>query len=67
MLEMGTAYLPINKNWERYISQSDQKYRELQKEVAELLQRLANEAYNLAKDERLGYVFNIVQQVSCQL
>lgn len=27
MLEMGTAYLPINSNWERYLSRADATYR----------------------------------------
>ena len=53
MLEMGTTYLPINKNWDHYIGQSNRKYNELQQEISMLLQRLAREACELAENE--GY------------
>lgn len=52
MLEMGTAYLPINQNWERYINQSDAVYDDLQNELSRLLQKLANEACELLHDDK---------------
>ncbi|XP_062606201.1 DNA polymerase subunit gamma-1-like, partial [Saccostrea cucullata] len=52
MMEMGTAYLPINQNWERYINQSDAVYDDLQNELSRLLQKLANEACELLHDNR---------------
>jgi len=30
MLEMGTAYLPVNSNWSRYVELSEQHYRDAQ-------------------------------------
>lgn len=44
MMEMGTAYLPINQNWNRYIQLSDSVYQDLQKEMKANLMKLANEA-----------------------
>lgn len=51
-MEMGTAYLPINQNWERYLNQSDAVYDDLQNELSRLLQKLANEACELLHDKR---------------
>ncbi|XP_078314723.1 DNA polymerase subunit gamma-1-like isoform X3 [Crassostrea virginica] len=52
MMEMGTAYLPINQNWKRYLNQSDAVYNDLQNELSRLLQKLANEACELLHDNR---------------
>lgn len=52
MMEMGSAYLPINQNWERYLNQSDAVYDDLQNELSRLLQKLANEACELLHDKR---------------
>lgn len=51
-MEMGSAYLPINQNWERYLNQSDAVYDDLQNELSRLLQKLANEACELLHDKR---------------
>lgn len=52
MLEMGSAYLPINKNWLRYIDESDLTYDELNIEAKYHLARRADEACRLMKDEK---------------
>ncbi|KAK6166464.1 hypothetical protein SNE40_023149 [Patella caerulea] len=52
MLEMGSAYLPINANWERYIQQSNAIYDEMQRELKNLLMNLANETCLFLEDER---------------
>lgn len=52
MLEMGQAYLPVNKNWERYISDSEDSYHDLQKEQKLLLMHLANDACELLHHDR---------------
>lgn len=51
-MEMGSAYLPINQNWERYLNQSDAVYDDLQNELSRLLQKLANESCELLHDKR---------------
>ncbi|XP_063433085.1 DNA polymerase subunit gamma-1-like [Mytilus trossulus] len=52
MMEMGTAYLPINQNWNRYIQQSNSVYDDLQRELKTILMKLANEACTKIHDER---------------
>ncbi|CAC5369661.1 POLG [Mytilus coruscus] len=52
MMEMGTAYLPINQNWNRYIQQSNSVYDDLQRELKSILMKLANEACTKIHDER---------------
>ncbi|OWF43177.1 DNA polymerase subunit gamma-1-like [Mizuhopecten yessoensis] len=47
MLEMGTAYLPVNKNWGRYIDESNNIYNDLQRELKLSLMKLADEACQL--------------------
>ena len=47
MLEMGSAYLPINTNWQRYIQQSNTMYDALQHELKNQLISLANDACEL--------------------
>lgn len=42
-MEMGTAYLPINQNWNRYIKLSNSVYDDLQREMKANLMKLANE------------------------
>ena len=55
MLEMGSAYLPINNAWPRYIQQANSTYDEMQRELKKLLMKLADEACILLQDE--AYVF----------
>ncbi|KAK3606282.1 hypothetical protein CHS0354_037959 [Potamilus streckersoni] len=47
MLELGMGYLPINRNWERYIEQANATYEDLQRESKLLLMGLANDACQL--------------------
>ncbi|CAG5123153.1 unnamed protein product, partial [Candidula unifasciata] len=51
MLEMGTAYLPINDAWPRYIQHANSTYEELERELKKLLMALADEACILLQDE----------------
>jgi len=44
MLEISMAYLPVNKNWERYLQDSKGTYDDLDKEAKFLLTRRADEA-----------------------
>jgi len=60
---MGTAYLPVNHNWKKYIDQSQAKFDELRHEVNTMLYRLADNARSLSKDER----FVLLVQTRCQL
>lgn len=52
MLEMGTGYLPININWERYIHQSNSVYEDMQRESKQILMNHADEACLFLKDNR---------------
>ncbi|XP_076462346.1 DNA polymerase subunit gamma-1-like [Babylonia areolata] len=51
MLEMGTAYLPVDGRWPRYIEHANATYDESQRELRKLLMSLANEACHLLQDE----------------
>nr|KAG5714277.1 hypothetical protein BaRGS_018494 [Batillaria attramentaria] len=51
MLEMGTAYLPIDSRWPRYIEQSNETYADCQRELRKMLISLADEACHLLEDE----------------
>lgn len=52
MLELGTAYLPVNSNWNRYIEDSEQTYEDLNTESRLLLVKRAEQACQLLEDER---------------
>ncbi|XP_017014717.2 DNA polymerase subunit gamma-1, mitochondrial [Drosophila takahashii] len=47
MLEMGSAYLPVNSNWERYIREAQLTYEDLSIEAKYHLGRRAEEACSL--------------------
>lgn len=51
MLELGTAYLPINSNWQRYIQESEQAYEDLESEGKILLAQKADQACRLLHDK----------------
>ena len=51
MLEMGTAYLPVDSRWPRYIEHANATYDECQRELRKLLISLADEACHLLEDE----------------
>ena len=44
MLEMSTAYLPITSHWRHYIDAADNKYREKELELRDMLLQLAEKA-----------------------
>lgn len=50
MLEIGQAYLPVNSNWERYITDSDLSYEELTIESKRVLSNRADKLCHLMKD-----------------
>ncbi|XP_051062543.1 DNA polymerase subunit gamma-1 isoform X2 [Phodopus roborovskii] len=52
MLEMGVSYLPVNQNWERYLTEAQSTYEELQWEMKKSLMDLANDACQLLSGER---------------
>lgn len=52
MLELGLAYLPVNENWNHYISECEQTYEDLNSEGKYLLARRADQACRLMHDER---------------
>ncbi|EDW03213.1 DNA polymerase subunit gamma-1, mitochondrial [Drosophila grimshawi] len=52
MLEMGSAYLPVNSNWERYIRDAQLAYEDLNIEAKYHLGRRAEEACALLHDEQ---------------
>lgn len=49
MLEIGMAYLPVTRNWNRYIQESNLAYEDLNIEAKFLLEQRANQACRLAK------------------
>lgn len=51
MLELGSAYLPVNSNWTRYIKESDLAYEDLSIEAKNHLSRRADNACRLMKNE----------------
>lgn len=52
MLEIGTAYLPVNSNWNRYIDESNLTYEDLDLEAKYLLGRRADQLCHLMHDEK---------------
>ncbi|XP_047394634.1 DNA polymerase subunit gamma-1 isoform X3 [Sciurus carolinensis] len=52
MLEMGVSYLPVNQNWERYLTEAQNTYEELQREMKKSLMDLANDACQLLSGDR---------------
>ncbi|CAH1159639.1 unnamed protein product [Phaedon cochleariae] len=52
MLELSTAYLPVNANWPRYIQESEQSYEDLESEGKILLARRADNACHLLHEDK---------------
>ena len=52
MLEMGSAYLPVNEQWDKYVHNCEQVYDEILKEIKERLMCLADEAVKYQENER---------------
>ena len=44
MLEMSTMYLPVNKNWPKYIQNCEKAFNDSENLLKKLLERSANEA-----------------------
>jgi DNA polymerase gamma 1 len=44
MLHMGMPFLPVNRNWSRYIRNSEDAYRDLESELNQILKRDADNA-----------------------
>nr|SVE87207.1 EOG090X00SQ [Daphnia similis] len=51
MLEMSTAYLPVNRNWQRYLQDSEDAYRDLENELTQSLKREADRAAHMITDK----------------
>nr|CAG4650726.1 EOG090X00SQ [Simocephalus serrulatus]SVE94067.1 EOG090X00SQ [Simocephalus serrulatus] len=51
MLEMSTAYLPVNRNWLRYLQDSEDTYKDLENELTQSLKREADRACHLMENE----------------
>ncbi|KIJ34304.1 hypothetical protein M422DRAFT_213228 [Sphaerobolus stellatus SS14] len=49
---MGSSFLPVDDNWERYIQSADSKYQVLESKVVEALRKLAEEARLLMPGDR---------------
>lgn len=52
MLEMGSAFLPVNQNWERYHEHANDTYNDLQRELKLSLMQLADDACELLHEQR---------------
>jgi hypothetical protein len=52
MLEMSSMYLPINKNWLRYIDNCERSYQDIQHIAKNSLIKSANEACEFIHDEK---------------
>lgn len=51
MLEIQTAYLPVNKNWTKYISDSNNAYEDLDIEAKCLMSQCANDVCDLLHND----------------
>ncbi|XP_067620356.1 DNA polymerase subunit gamma-1, mitochondrial [Eurosta solidaginis] len=51
MLELGSAYLPVNSNWMRYLKEADLSYEDMSIEAKNHLTRRADNACRLMKNE----------------
>ena len=54
MLEMGSAYLPVDRSWENYIRDADDTYEDLEKEMKCSLIKLADETCNYLHGKRFA-------------
>ena len=52
MLELSTAYLPVNSNWNRYLIDAQQTFEDLDSEARFLLSQRADEACQLLHENR---------------
>ncbi|XP_076376318.1 DNA polymerase gamma, catalytic subunit tam [Megalopta genalis] len=52
MLELGTAYLPTNSNWQKYIDESESTFEDLNYETKFILAQRANAVCHLMHNEK---------------
>ncbi|RZF37356.1 hypothetical protein LSTR_LSTR010451 [Laodelphax striatellus] len=52
MLELGSAYLPVNDNWTRYIDDSNRTFYDYENETKHLLTQRANHACSLLEGDK---------------
>ncbi|XP_074645763.1 DNA polymerase subunit gamma-1-like isoform X2 [Tubulanus polymorphus] len=52
MLEIGSAYLPVNYNWTRYIANSNATYEDLEHEMKTALMTLADDSCRMMNDKQ---------------
>ncbi|KAJ9598238.1 hypothetical protein L9F63_011059 [Diploptera punctata] len=52
MLELSTAYLPVNSNWNRYLTDAEQTFQDFDSESRFLLARRADEACQLLHENQ---------------
>ena len=57
MLEMGSAYLPVDRSWENYIRDADDTYEDLEKEMKCSLMKLADDTCNYLHGKRFPTFF----------
>lgn len=67
MLEMSTMYLPINKNWERFIDNCQNAYDDAQNILKNLLVKSANQACEFSQLKELGSFFLFSNQLFIRL
>lgn len=48
---MGSSFLPVNRNWQRYLHDSEDTYRELEQELTRSLKREADHACHSMANE----------------
>ncbi|CAF0847266.1 unnamed protein product [Adineta ricciae] len=52
MLEMSRMFLPINKNWSRFINEAERTYESINSDIQHVLMQIANEACQQITDEK---------------
>lgn len=52
MLEMSRMFLPINKNWTRFIHEAERTYESINSDIQHVLMQIANEACHQAIDDK---------------
>ena len=63
MLEMGTMYLPINKNWQRFVDNCQNSFDDAQYILKNLLVKSANQACEFANEKEQVPSLEIRRQI----
>lgn len=50
VIDMGTAFLPVNRNWQRYLQRTEETYCELKRDISRHWETEANRACQLLHD-----------------